>query len=40
LFVNNDGKRFFNGGTWVQEKSLIIMNQPSGNVAYSVFDVN
>ncbi len=40
LFVNNDGKRFFNEATWVQAKSLNIMAQRSGNVAYSVFDGN
>lgn len=40
LFVNNDGKRFFNEGTWVQAKSLNIMKQPSGNIAYSIFDAN
>jgi succinate dehydrogenase/fumarate reductase flavoprotein subunit len=40
MFVNNDGKRFFNEATWVQAKSLNIMAQKSGNVAYSVFDGN
>lgn len=40
MFVNNDGKRFFDEATWVQAKSLNIMAQKSGNVAYSIFDVN
>ncbi len=40
MFVNNDGKRFFNEATWVQAKSLNIMAQKSGTVAYSVFDGN
>lgn len=40
LFVNNEGKRFFNEATWVQAKSLNIMAQKSGNVAYSIFDAN
>lgn len=40
MFVNNDGKRFFNEATWVQAKSLNIMAQKCGNVAYSVFDGN
>lgn len=40
MFVNKDGKRFFNEATWVQAKSLNIMKQKSGNVAYSIFDAN
>lgn len=40
LFVNQDGKRFFNEATWVQAKSLNIMAQKSGNTAYSIFDRN
>lgn len=40
MFVNNDGKRFFNEATWVQAKSLNIMAQKCGNVAYSIFDAN
>ena len=39
LFVNTDGKRFMNEGTWVQGKSLGIMRQPN-NFAYVVFDKN
>lgn len=40
MFVNQEGKRFFNEATWVQAKSLNIMRQKSGNVAFSVFDGN
>ena len=36
-FVNTNGERFMNEGTWVQGKSMNIMNQP-GNIAYSIFD--
>lgn len=38
-FVNLNGERFMNEGTWVQGKSMNIMNQP-GNIAYSIFDKN
>ncbi len=38
-FVNMEGKRFMNEGTWVQGKSMNIMNQTDG-VAYSIFDSN
>ena len=38
-FVNTNGERFMNEGTWVQGKSMNIMNQP-GNIAYSIFDKN
>lgn len=38
-FVNTNGKRFCNEGTWVQGKSMNVMNQP-GNIAYSIFDSN
>ena len=38
-FVNTKGERFMNEGTWVQGKSMNIMNQP-GNIAYSIFDKN
>ena len=38
-FVNTDGVRFMNEGTWVQGKSMNIMNQPN-NIAYSIFDKN
>lgn len=36
-FVNQEGVRFMNEGTWVQGKSMNIMNQ-TGNIAYSIFD--
>ncbi|MCR5087977.1 MAG: FAD-binding protein [Oscillospiraceae bacterium] len=38
-FVNKEGVRFMNEGTWVQGKSMNIMNQ-TDNVAYSIFDKN
>ena len=38
-FVNQEGFRFMNEGTWVQGKSMNIMNQ-TGNIAYSIFDKN
>ena len=38
-FVNTNGERFMNEGTWVQGKSMNIMNQP-GYIAYSIFDKN
>ena len=38
-FVNLNGERFMNEGTWVQGKSMNIMNQP-GNIAFSIFDKN
>lgn len=38
-FVNLNGERFMNEGTWVQGKSMNVMNQP-GNIAYSIFDKN
>lgn len=38
-FVNQEGERFMNEGTWVQGKSMNIMNQ-TGNIAYSIFDAN
>ena len=39
MFVNKNGKRFFNEANWVQAKSLQMLNQP-GAVAYSIFDAN
>ena len=38
-FLNADGKRFMNEGTWVQGKSMNIMQQ-KGFVAWSIFDKN
>lgn len=38
-FLNQDGKRFMNEGTWVQGKSMNIMQQP-GYIAWSIFDKN
>ena len=38
-FVNLEGKRFMNEGTWVQGKSMNIMNQ-TDNIAFSIFDAN
>ena len=39
MFVNKEGRRFFNEANWVQAKSLQIMKQ-TDHVAYSVFDSN
>ena len=39
MFVNENGKRFFNEANWVQAKSLQMLNQPNA-VAYSIFDAN
>lgn len=36
-FVNQEGHRFMNEGTWVQGKSMNVMHQ-TGNVAWSIFD--
>lgn len=38
LYVNEQGKRFFNEGTWVQARSLQIMQNTADDCAYSVFD--
>lgn len=38
LFVNQQGKRFFNEGTWVQPKSLQIMMNTEEGIAYTIFD--
>jgi len=38
-FVNKEGERFMNEGTWVQGKSMNIMNQTDA-IAYSIFDKN
>lgn len=40
MFVNQEGERFFNEGTWVQPKSLQIMQNTKDGVAYTVFDSN
>jgi succinate dehydrogenase/fumarate reductase flavoprotein subunit len=39
MFVNKNGKRFFNEANWVQAKSLQMLDQPDA-VAYSIFDAN
>ncbi|MBR2834823.1 MAG: FAD-binding protein [Coriobacteriales bacterium] len=39
LFLNKNGKRFFNEANWVQAKSLQMLKQP-GCYAYSIFDSN
>ena len=39
MFVNANGKRFFNEGNWVQAKSLQCLKQP-GHYAWSIFDAN
>lgn len=38
-FVNQEGHRFMNEGTWVQGKSMNVMHQ-TGNVAWSIFDAD
>jgi succinate dehydrogenase/fumarate reductase flavoprotein subunit len=38
-FVNQEGHRFMNEGTWVQGKSMNIMHQ-TGNIAWSIFDAD
>lgn len=39
MFVNKEGKRFFNEANWVQAKSIQVMKQ-TDHVAYSIFDKN
>lgn len=39
MFVNKNGKRYFNEANWVQAKSIQTMKQP-GQVGYSIFDKN
>ena len=40
MFVNQGGSRFFNEGTWVQPKSLQIMQNTDDGIAYTLFDSN
>ncbi len=39
MFVNKNGKRFFNEANWVQAKSLQMLDQPEAR-AWSIFDSN
>ena len=39
MFVNQEGERFCNEGTWVQGKSMNVMRQ-TGHIAWSIFDAN
>jgi succinate dehydrogenase/fumarate reductase flavoprotein subunit len=39
MFVNMEGERFCNEGTWVQGKSMNVMRQ-TDNIAWSIFDAN
>lgn len=39
MFVNKNGRRFFNEATWVQAKSLQMLDQPDA-MAFSIFDSN
>lgn len=39
MFVNMEGERFMNEGTWVQGKSLNVMRQ-TDNIAWSIFDAD
>jgi succinate dehydrogenase/fumarate reductase flavoprotein subunit len=38
LFVNARGKRFMNEDTWTQAKSIRVLNQPGGDIAFTVMD--
>jgi succinate dehydrogenase/fumarate reductase flavoprotein subunit len=38
LFVNSRGKRFMNEDTWTQAKSMRVLHQPGGDVAFTVMD--
>lgn len=38
LYVDEQGKRFFNEGTWVQARSLQIIENTADDLAYSIFD--
>lgn len=38
LYVNEKGERFFNEGTWVQARSLQIMQNTADDMAWSIFD--
>lgn len=40
MYVNTEGKRFMNEDTWIQAKSIKVMEQPGGEYAWSVFDSN
>ena len=40
MYVNAEGKRFMNEDTWIQAKSIRILEQPGGEYAWSVFDAN
>lgn len=40
LYVNAEGKRFMNEDTWIQAKSICILEQPGSDYAWSVFDAN
>lgn len=40
LYVNEQGDRFFNEGTWVQARSLQIMQNTANDCAYSIFDAS
>lgn len=39
MFVNKEGRRFFNEANWVQAKSLQVMKQ-TDHIAFSIFDSN
>ena len=39
MFVNKEGERFCNEGTWVQGKSMNVMRQ-TDHIAWSIFDAN
>lgn len=38
LYVNEKGERFFNEGTWVQARSLQIMQNTADDCAWSIYD--
>ncbi len=40
LHVNSEGSRFMNEDTWIQAKSIRVLEQPGDDYAWSVFDSN
>ena len=38
LFVNSRGKRFMNEDTWTQAKSMRVLSQPGGDIAFTIMD--
>ena len=38
LFINSRGRRFMNEDTWTQAKSVRLLSQPGGDIAYTIMD--